>query len=100
MAVHKQWPEGPMTEPAAVRVLRDREAVRTDLPAAHLGLAVVLAAAVGVGLLAGAPAAAAVLGLTLALFLTALATSAARGHRRRELLRRGYLRTFGWATRL
>ncbi|WP_159401150.1 hypothetical protein [Streptomyces sp. NRRL B-24484] len=37
--MHKQWPEGRMTEPAAVRALDDREAVRADRPAAHLGLA-------------------------------------------------------------
>lgn len=101
------WPEGNTADPEAARerYLSDmraerkalREAIRADLPAAHLGLGIVTAASAGAGMFAGPIAAARVAGSFAALFLAAWAVMLLRGIRGLDAGRRAYLFTFGWA---
>ncbi|WP_458242567.1 hypothetical protein [Streptomyces sp. MAI_2237] len=102
-----RWPEGPAADPEAARERYDsdlraarrtlRELIRADLPAAHLGLGIVVVASVLVGLSAGPATGALVAGAFALLFLAALAVMFLHGRRGREAGRRAYLFTFGWA---
>ncbi|MFC6599497.1 hypothetical protein [Kitasatospora paranensis] len=102
----QEWPEGPAADPAAARARYERdlaqartearEAIRADLSAAHLGLGLVAAAGPATGLLVRPLLGAVVPAAFAALFLAALAILSVRGARGRDLLRRGYLCTFGW----
>ncbi|MFF9458668.1 hypothetical protein [Streptomyces flaveolus] len=101
------WPEGPVSDPEAARErytsdLRAsrkalREAIRADLPVAHVGLAIVVVASVLLGLFATPAAGALVAGAFAALFLAALAVMLLRGIRGLDAARRAYLFSFGWA---
>ncbi|MFD5329466.1 hypothetical protein [Streptomyces sp. NPDC127092] len=102
----KQWPEGPAADPGAAReryssdMRAERKALRevfgADLPSAHLGLGIVIAASVVVGLLAGPIVGALVAGSFAALFLLALVVTLLRGIGGLDAARRAYLFTFGW----
>ncbi|MEU1226275.1 hypothetical protein [Streptomyces sp. NPDC005828] len=101
------WPEGTAADPEAAReryaadMRAERKAllevIRADLPAAHLGLGIVIMASAVVGLFAGPIAGALVAGSFAALFLVALAVMLLRGIRGLNAGRRAYLLTFGWA---
>lgn len=103
----KPWPEGTVADPEAARerFVSDmraerkalREVIRADLPAAHLGLGIVIVASAVVGLFAGPIAGALVAGSFAALFLVALAVMLLRGIQGLGARRRAYLFTFGWA---
>ncbi|MFI0901251.1 hypothetical protein [Streptomyces sp. NPDC020983] len=103
----KEWPEGPAADQDAARERYTadrraaqqavREALRADLPAAHLGLAVVAVASTVVGVVVNALAGAAVAAAFAALFLATLAVMRLRGVRGLDAARRSYLFTFGWA---
>ncbi|MYQ49308.1 hypothetical protein GTW40_30540 [Streptomyces sp. SID4985] len=103
----ERWPEGPAADPEAARERYDsdmraerkalREAIRADLPAAHFGLGIVIAASVIVGLLVGPVAGVLVAGALAVLFLVALAVMFVRGVRGLDAGRRAYVFTFGWA---
>ncbi|MFE6384626.1 hypothetical protein [Streptomyces roseolus] len=69
---------------------------RADLPAGHLGLGIVIAASVIVGLFAGPVPGALVAGSFAVLFLLTLAVVLLRGIRGLDAARRAYLFTFGW----
>ena len=101
------WPEGTAADPEAAReryaadMRAERKAlravIRADLPAAHLGLGIVIVASAVVGLFAGPIAGALVAGSFAALFLVALAVMLLRGIRGLDAGRRAYLLTLGWA---
>ncbi|MFF9457322.1 hypothetical protein [Streptomyces flaveolus] len=101
------WPEGPAADPEAARErytsdLRAsrkalREAIRADLPVAHVGLAIVVVASALLGLFTQPAAGAFVAGAFAALFLAALAVLLLRGVRGLDAARRAYLFSFGWA---
>lgn len=103
----QEWPEGPVADQDAarerytsdVRAARRglRGWLRADLPAAHLGLAVVVVASAVAAAAASPLAGALVAAAFAALFLAALAVALLRGVRGRAALRRSYLLTFGWA---
>ncbi|MFF3601065.1 hypothetical protein [Kitasatospora indigofera] len=105
--VRQDWPEGSAADPDAARAryeqdLREargagREALRAGLADAHVGLGLVLAVAVAVGCFKGAGPGALVLSAFLVLFCALLAGRFAAGARGRDLVRRSYLLTFGWA---
>ncbi|MEU3664324.1 hypothetical protein AB0E77_31995 [Streptomyces sp. NPDC032940] len=77
------WPEGPVADPEAARERYTsdlgashkalREAIRADLPVAHVGLGIVVVVSVLVGLFAQPAAGALVASSFAALFLAALA---------------------------
>ncbi|MFG1808025.1 hypothetical protein [Streptomyces sp. NPDC049040] len=102
-----KWPEGPAAEPEAARARYDsdlaaarkglREAMRADLPAAHLGLGVVVVAAAILGGTAGPVAGALLAAAFAALFGVVRAVMAFRGIRGADAWRRSYVFTFGWA---
>ncbi|MER8008023.1 hypothetical protein [Streptomyces sp. NPDC094149] len=106
----ERWPEGPTADPEAARERYDsdmramrrtlRELIRADLPAAHLGLGMVIVASVIAGLSVGPAAGALVAGAFALLFLAALVVVFLRGVRGPEAGRRAYLFTFGWASRV
>ncbi|MER6847020.1 hypothetical protein AB0A81_26435 [Streptomyces flaveolus] len=101
------WPEGPVADPEAARErytsdLRAsrkalREAIRADLPVAHVGLGIVVVASALLGLFTQPAAGALVAGAFAALFLAALAVMLLRGIRGLDAARRAYLFSFGWA---
>ncbi|MFI9102537.1 hypothetical protein ACIGXA_18645 [Streptomyces fildesensis] len=103
----QEWPEGPAAAPQAARERYDtdvrlarkqaREALRADLPAAHVGLGAMLLASVIVGLLTAPPMGALVAGSFATMFAVTLAVMVLRGARGANALRRTYLVTFGWA---
>ncbi|MEU3244378.1 MULTISPECIES: hypothetical protein [unclassified Streptomyces] len=74
-----------------------REVIGADLPAAHLGLGIVVIATVLVSLGAGPAGGALVAGVFGLLFVGALAAMFLRGVRGLEAGRRACLFTFGWA---
>jgi hypothetical protein len=103
----QRWPEGPVADPHAARERYDtdaratrtalREVVRADVPAAHVGLGIVVVASVVVGCFAAPVVGALVVGAFAALFLVALVVVFLRGIRGLDAPRRAYLFTFGWA---
>ncbi|MFE2531528.1 hypothetical protein [Streptomyces sp. NPDC059371] len=103
----RHWPEGSAADPEAARERYEsdmrttraalREAARADMPAAHFGVAVVIAASVVLGLFAGPVAGSLVVGVFGALFLMTLAVMFVRGIRGVDACWRSYLFTFGWA---
>lgn len=103
----QQWPEGPVADPAAARERYDRdlrtarararEAVRADLPAAHLGAGIVVVASVVAGWFAGLATGGLVAGGFALLLLVARAGMSLRGIRGADAWWRSYLLTFGWA---
>ncbi|ALV50989.1 hypothetical protein [Streptomyces althioticus] len=105
--MNQRWPEGRYADPDAARARYEadtsaarrsaREALRADLPAAHLGLAVTVIACLLVGA-AWSPAAAwAVAGAFAALFTIVLTTRLVTGKGIRSAVRTAYTATFGWA---
>ncbi|WP_329323432.1 hypothetical protein OIE77_39165 [Streptomyces sp. NBC_01715] len=103
----EKWSEGPAADPEAARerytsdMRAERKALRevigADLPAAHLGLGIVVIATVLVSLGAGPAGGALVAGVFGLLFVGALAAMFLRGVRGLEAGRRACLFTFGWA---
>ncbi|MEV4430018.1 hypothetical protein AB0K23_32555 [Streptomyces sp. NPDC049602] len=101
------WPEGPAADPVAARERYApdtqaerkalREAIRADLPVAHLGLGIVIVASAVVGMFAGPITGALVAGSFAALFPVALVVMLLRGVRGLDAGRRACLFTFGWA---
>jgi hypothetical protein len=101
------WPEGPVADPEAARERYTsdliasrtalREAIRADLPVAHVGLGIVVVASVLLGLFTQPAAGVLVAGAFAALFLAALAIMRLRGIRGLDAARRAYLFSFGWA---
>ncbi|MFF1546383.1 hypothetical protein [Streptomyces sp. NPDC058291] len=75
-----------------------REALRADLPAAHLGLGLVTVASTGAGFVGHPAVGAGIGGASAALFLLALSVMYLRGKRGTDALRPAYLFTFGWAS--
>ncbi|MCX5213800.1 hypothetical protein OG689_31795 [Kitasatospora sp. NBC_00240] len=106
-ARRQEWPEGSAADPDAARAryehdMREtrgaaRQALRAELPHAHLGLGLMTLVAVAVGYFKGIRFGAVVPAAFLALFCAMLAGRFATGARGRDLLRRSYLLTFGWA---
>ncbi|WP_406716732.1 hypothetical protein [Streptomyces althioticus] len=105
--MNQRWPEGRCADPDAARARYEadlstarrsaREALRADLPAAHLGLAVTVIACPLVGA-AWSPAAAwTVAGAFAALFTLVLTTRLVTGKGIRPAVRTAHTAAFGWA---
>ena len=102
-----RWPEGSAADPEAARKRYDsdtratrkalREVFRVDLPDAHSGPGIVIAASVVVGLLLGPAAGALVAGAFAFLLLATLAVMFLRRIRGVDATRRAYLFASGWA---
>ncbi|WP_329494309.1 hypothetical protein [Kitasatospora herbaricolor] len=105
--MQREWPEGAAADQdeARARYGHDmgeargavREVLRADLCDAHLGLGLTALVAVAVGYFRGLRSGAVVPAVSLALFCVLLAGRFAAGARGRDLVRRSYLLTFGWA---
>ncbi|WP_438289555.1 hypothetical protein [Streptomyces sp. HUAS TT7] len=86
-----------MTEDSTeIHAEKQAEALREELPLAHIGLTVVVIASFIVGAFASLLYGALVAGVFAALFLGALGIQCLAGFDRESLLR-AYLVTFGWA---
>jgi hypothetical protein len=73
-----------------------REALRSDLPAAHMGLGVTVIALIVVASVSGPRWTLIIAGVLLAWFLLALAVIHIGSGRGRDAVRRAYIATFGW----
>ncbi|MFJ2738429.1 hypothetical protein ACIO3O_02055 [Streptomyces sp. NPDC087440] len=73
-----------------------REALRSDLPDAHLGLGVTVIALVAIAIFSGPRWTLIVAGAFTAWFLLALTVIHIGDGRGRDALRRAYVATFGW----
>lgn len=103
----QEWPEGPAADPkearnryeAIMRADREkrREMLRVSMPAAHAGLALVIAVGTFLAFIVSRRGAVIIVGGFAALFVTSLVVVLARGGRRMDALRRAYLAAFGWA---
>ncbi|MFI5766897.1 hypothetical protein ACIA8F_38960 [Streptomyces sp. NPDC051563] len=74
-----------------------REALRSDLPAAHMGLGVTVIALIAIASFSGPRWTLTISGAFTAWFLLALAVIHIGSGRGRDALRRAYIATFGWA---
>lgn len=103
----QQWPEGPYADGEAAReryeadMRASRAAVRNlfrvEMSSAHMGLVIVVAAAVFVGVV-WSPRTGALVGAAFAaLFVAALCVALLAGGRGRDAVRAAYKFTFGWA---
>ncbi|MFF1874585.1 hypothetical protein [Kitasatospora herbaricolor] len=105
--MQQEWPEGIAADPDEARAryqydIREargaaRQVLRADLGDAHLGVGLTALVAVAVGYFRGLRSGAVVPAVFLALFCVLLAGRFAAGARGRDLVRRSYLLTFGWA---
>lgn len=73
-----------------------REALRSDLPAAHMGLGLTVIALIGIASFFGPRWTLIISGAFTAWFLLALAVIHIGSGRGRDAFRRAYIATFGW----